>query len=202
MKRRKVILIYPYLHRLWRILYACLYYFYVFFPGWFEEKITHGDIYRSRTWSLIFWAIMSAGPAVDKIEPFGKKSSLRKGKQKKSQGSSKYRTKNTVELQPLALLKGKLWRFQQCKQTLMGRNIMFLWSSHCLDLCWSDKAKLCNLLDAVVKISFKTWPAIMCPQHGISKDTRQLSVTVSIGCVEWWLPYALFHFVGTLTNMA
>lgn len=48
---------------------------------------------------------MSAGPAVDKIEPFGKKSSLRKGKQKKSQGSSKYRTKNTVELQPLSLLK-------------------------------------------------------------------------------------------------
>nr|XP_002739780.1 PREDICTED: serine/threonine-protein phosphatase 2A 56 kDa regulatory subunit epsilon isoform-like [Saccoglossus kowalevskii] len=48
---------------------------------------------------------MSAvGPVSDKIDPFVKKS-VRKGKQKRSQGSSKYRTKNSVELQPLALLK-------------------------------------------------------------------------------------------------
>ncbi|XP_038078521.1 serine/threonine-protein phosphatase 2A 56 kDa regulatory subunit epsilon isoform-like isoform X1 [Patiria miniata] len=47
---------------------------------------------------------MSAGPAVDKIDPFTKKS-MRKGKQKKSQGSSKYRSKNSIELQPLALIK-------------------------------------------------------------------------------------------------
>ncbi|XP_033096332.1 serine/threonine-protein phosphatase 2A 56 kDa regulatory subunit epsilon isoform-like [Anneissia japonica] len=43
-------------------------------------------------------------PASDKIDPFTKKS-MRKGKQKKSQGSSKYRTKNNVELTPLPLLK-------------------------------------------------------------------------------------------------
>ncbi|XP_070577943.1 serine/threonine-protein phosphatase 2A 56 kDa regulatory subunit epsilon isoform-like [Ptychodera flava] len=46
----------------------------------------------------------AAGPVSDKIDPFVKKS-VRKGKQKKSQGSSKYRTKNSVELQPLAPLK-------------------------------------------------------------------------------------------------
>lgn len=48
---------------------------------------------------------MSSGStAVDKIDPFAKKS-LRKGKQKKTQGSSQYRLSNITELQPLALLK-------------------------------------------------------------------------------------------------
>ncbi|XP_071833818.1 serine/threonine-protein phosphatase 2A 56 kDa regulatory subunit epsilon isoform-like isoform X1 [Apostichopus japonicus] len=47
---------------------------------------------------------MSSGPVVDRIDPFAKKS-LRKGKQKKSQGSSKYQNQQNTELQPLALLK-------------------------------------------------------------------------------------------------
>ncbi|XP_011674036.1 serine/threonine-protein phosphatase 2A 56 kDa regulatory subunit epsilon isoform isoform X2 [Strongylocentrotus purpuratus] len=48
---------------------------------------------------------MSSGStAVDKIDPFAKKS-LRKGKQKKSQGSSQYRLSNNTEIQQLNLLK-------------------------------------------------------------------------------------------------
>jgi serine/threonine-protein phosphatase 2A regulatory subunit B' len=43
---------------------------------------------------------------VDKIDPF-KKGSLKR-KQKKSQGSSRYRLTSEVELQPLPLLKGIL----------------------------------------------------------------------------------------------
>lgn len=42
---------------------------------------------------------------VDKIDPY-KKGSLKR-KQKKSQGSSRYRLSSDVELQQLALLKGK-----------------------------------------------------------------------------------------------
>ena len=48
---------------------------------------------------------MSSGTFVDRIDPFAKRS-LKK-KSKKSQGSSRYRTTNDVELQPLPLLKGK-----------------------------------------------------------------------------------------------
>ena len=52
---------------------------------------------------------MSAGSGnfVDRIDPFAKRS-LKK-KPKRSQGSSRYRTANDVELQPLPLLKGKLF---------------------------------------------------------------------------------------------
>ncbi len=45
------------------------------------------------------------GTFVDRIDPFAKRS-LKK-KQKKSQGSSRYRTGGDVELQALPLLKGK-----------------------------------------------------------------------------------------------
>lgn len=47
----------------------------------------------------------SSSTFVDKIDPFAKRS-LKK-KQKKSQGSSRYRTGGDVELQALPLLKGK-----------------------------------------------------------------------------------------------
>ncbi|XP_074662971.1 serine/threonine-protein phosphatase 2A 56 kDa regulatory subunit epsilon isoform-like isoform X2 [Tubulanus polymorphus] len=42
---------------------------------------------------------------VDRIDPFNSKMSIKSKKQKRSQGSSHYRTKNAVELQPLAQLK-------------------------------------------------------------------------------------------------
>ena len=48
---------------------------------------------------------MSSGTFVDRIDPFAKRS-LKK-KQKKSQGSSRYRTGGDVELTALPLLKGK-----------------------------------------------------------------------------------------------
>lgn len=52
----------------------------------------------------------SLSPAfVDKIDPF-KKNSLKR-KQKKSQGSSRYRLTSDVDLQPLPLLKGLFWYF-------------------------------------------------------------------------------------------
>lgn len=47
-----------------------------------------------------------SGNFVDRIDPFAKRS-LKK-KPKRSQGSSRYRTANDVELQPLPLLKGKI----------------------------------------------------------------------------------------------
>ena len=47
----------------------------------------------------------SSGTFVDRIDPFAKRS-LKK-KQKKSQGSSRYRTGGDVELTALPLLKGK-----------------------------------------------------------------------------------------------
>ncbi|RZB40176.1 hypothetical protein BDFB_007990 [Asbolus verrucosus] len=49
---------------------------------------------------------MSTTAFVDRIDPFAKRS-LKK-KTKKSQGSSRYRNSQDVELQPLPLLKGKL----------------------------------------------------------------------------------------------
>lgn len=48
---------------------------------------------------------MSSGTFVDRIDPFAKRS-LKK-KTKKSQGSSRYRNTQDVELQALPLLKGK-----------------------------------------------------------------------------------------------
>lgn len=47
---------------------------------------------------------MSSGTFVDRIDPFAKRS-LKK-KTKKSQGSSRYRNSQDVELQPLPPLKG------------------------------------------------------------------------------------------------
>lgn len=46
---------------------------------------------------------MSAGPLVDKIDPFKKSP---KKKPKKSQGSSRYQPGSEADLQPLPLLKG------------------------------------------------------------------------------------------------
>jgi serine/threonine-protein phosphatase 2A regulatory subunit B' len=48
---------------------------------------------------------------VDRIDPFAKRS-LKK-KQKKSQGSSRYRNSGDVELQALPLLKGKIHMTQE-----------------------------------------------------------------------------------------
>ena len=48
---------------------------------------------------------MSSGTFVDRIDPFAKRS-LKK-KSKKSQGSSRYRNSQDVELQQLPALKGK-----------------------------------------------------------------------------------------------
>jgi serine/threonine-protein phosphatase 2A regulatory subunit B' len=47
---------------------------------------------------------MSAGPLVDKIDPFKRSP---KKKPKKSQGSSRYHSGSEADLQPLPLLKGK-----------------------------------------------------------------------------------------------
>lgn len=44
---------------------------------------------------------------VDRIDPFTSKASIKSKKQKRSQGSSHYRTKNAPELQALPHLKGK-----------------------------------------------------------------------------------------------
>lgn len=49
---------------------------------------------------------MSSGTFVDRIDPFAKRSLKKKGK--KSQGSSRYRSSQDVELQQLPSLKGKL----------------------------------------------------------------------------------------------
>lgn len=54
---------------------------------------------------------MSSGTFVDRIDPFAKRS-LKK-KSRKSQGSSRYRNSQDVELQQLPPLKGK--RFENCK---------------------------------------------------------------------------------------
>lgn len=51
---------------------------------------------------------MSSGTFVDRIDPFAKRS-LKK-KSKKSQGSSRYRNSQDVELQQLPPLKGELYK--------------------------------------------------------------------------------------------
>lgn len=51
---------------------------------------------------------MSSGTFVDRIDPFAKRS-LKK-KSKKSQGSSRYRNSQDVELQQLPPLKGRHWK--------------------------------------------------------------------------------------------
>ena len=58
----------------------------------------------------------SSGTFVDRIDPFAKRS-LKK-KQKKSQGSSRYRTGGDVELTALPLLKG------QCAQLKNFRTVV------------------------------------------------------------------------------
>lgn len=50
---------------------------------------------------------MSSRAVVDRIDPFTSKASIKSKKQKRSQGSSHYRTKNAPELQALPHLKGK-----------------------------------------------------------------------------------------------
>lgn len=52
----------------------------------------------------------SANAFVDKIDPFNKKASLKR-KQKKLQGSSRYRTESESELQQLSNLKGEFLQF-------------------------------------------------------------------------------------------
>ncbi len=52
-----------------------------------------------------------AGTFIDKIDPFKHQRSLKK-KQKKSQGSSRYRTGGDQELQALPLLKGRKHIYQ------------------------------------------------------------------------------------------
>lgn len=52
---------------------------------------------------------MSSGTFVDRIDPFAKRS-LKK-KSKKSQGSSRYRNSQDVELQQLPQLKGEFWNY-------------------------------------------------------------------------------------------
>ena len=49
----------------------------------------------------------SKSGVVDRIDPFISKASIKSKKQKRSQGSSHYRTKNAPELQALPHLKGK-----------------------------------------------------------------------------------------------
>ena len=52
---------------------------------------------------------MTSKPGVvDRIDPFISKASIKSKKQKRSQGSSHYRTKNAPELQALPHLKGNL----------------------------------------------------------------------------------------------
>lgn len=53
---------------------------------------------------------MSSGTFVDRIDPFAKRS-LKK-KSRKSQGSSRYRNSQDVELQQLPPLKGKVFHFR------------------------------------------------------------------------------------------
>ena len=55
---------------------------------------------------FILDTIMST-KVVDRIDPFSTKASLKSKRQKRSQGSSHYRTKNAPELQALPHLKGK-----------------------------------------------------------------------------------------------
>ena len=47
-----------------------------------------------------------ASKVVDRIDPFHNKASIKGRKQKRSQGSSHYRTKGPTELQALPLLRG------------------------------------------------------------------------------------------------
>lgn len=61
---------------------------------------------------------MSSGTFVDRIDPFAKRS-LKK-KQKKSQGSSRYRTGGDVELTALPLLKGKNSQVVQSSSFFIG----------------------------------------------------------------------------------
>lgn len=80
-------------------------------PGWI---MTLREPKQTSHWSQstychlgqFYIAKMSSGTFVDRIDPFAKRS-LKK-KTKKSQGSSRYRNTQDVELQALPLLKGEL----------------------------------------------------------------------------------------------
>lgn len=65
----------------------------------------------------------STATFVDKIDPFAKRS-LKK-KQKKSQGSSRYRSSNDVELQQLPLLKG-LYENKKINTLKINANVFFI----------------------------------------------------------------------------
>ena len=54
---------------------------------------------------------MSGRGIVDKIDPFTSKASVKSRKQKRSQGSSHYRTKGPTELVALPQLKGSVSAF-------------------------------------------------------------------------------------------
>jgi len=66
---------------------------------------------------------MSSGTFVDRIDPFAKRS-LKK-KSRKSQGSSRYRNSQDVELQQLPPLKGKRHKFNN-QHNLINRCCFFL----------------------------------------------------------------------------
>ncbi len=51
--------------------------------------------------------VTMSSKVVDRIDPFHNKASIKGRKQKRSQGSSHYRTKGPSELQALPMLKGK-----------------------------------------------------------------------------------------------
>ena len=57
----------------------------------------------------IIFANEMASKIVDKIDPFQNKALIKSRKQKRSQGSSHYRSPGTSELQALPQLKGMIW---------------------------------------------------------------------------------------------
>ena len=54
----------------------------------------------------------------DRIDPFHSKASIKGRKQKRSQGSSHYRSKGPAELQALPQLKGSYWLFTGCRDKI------------------------------------------------------------------------------------
>lgn len=63
--------------------------------------------------SEVFGIKMSAISASEKVDGFTRKSMRKAGKQRKSQGSSQYRTQSApVELSPLPQLKGRFKRMK------------------------------------------------------------------------------------------
>lgn len=73
-----------------------------------NSRLAYFQVFLKDNILFTYYTTMASKTPVDRIDPFTSKVSIKTKKQKRSQGSSHYRTKNTSELQALPHLKGKL----------------------------------------------------------------------------------------------